>query len=243
MIEKDTRSLMSRVTDFAFGRWESEQTRRLGGTSSDSVSWLAGDGYRPRQSAASPKPSKMNGKSSVDRLLETKRPADPVKAAAVRMMLLSELWATDSKDPRVVSIFEADPVVVEDWVTQSIITESQLRARIALFDLVTRLFEGDSVEPVESTALRAALTGAFPHISGAARREWALSEVRWEQVQLFVARKSPEDVAALIQELLPVYESKGPWDAIRFFTHGSTLLQPAPMRFLPIVGLLDPLKS
>jgi len=128
MIEKDTRSLMSRVTDFAFGRWESEQTRRLGGTSSDSVSWLAGDGYRPRQSAASPKPSKMNGKSSVDRLLETKRPADPVKAAAVRMMLLSELWATDSKDPRVVSIFEADPVVVEDWGAHRRISTYQRRS-------------------------------------------------------------------------------------------------------------------
>lgn len=241
MIDTTGKALLSRIASFAspasllkggFGGFGQDQTPPT------ALVWLAGAGYRPRKNTKSLQPAAKRDVETVDQILATPRPAKPVEAAAQRLALLKQLRRDAREEPRTKLIFEADQVIVEDTDSEHFVTETMLAARLRLFMMLDRLFEELRAEPMEAKALRDALTEAFGALDPDAQREWALSEVREEQLSLFLAANAPETLAKLLKELLPVYHTSGSWEAMRLLTHAAAMAQPPEDRHLPVVALL-----
>lgn len=245
MIETDRGTLMNRVMNFARGRGfeaggspKTAQNAALSAT----LMWLAGGGYRPRRalsSFSSLKPASKHQREIAEKLFAVERPAEPVEAAAQRSELLSKLRQMLPEDSRVRSIFDADPIIIEDRRSYVVITESIFNARLAHFDALYALFGQQELDKSARRAIRKALIEAFVLLSPAAQEEWALSEYRLAQTLNFIKRRKSEDIIALSNELRPVFEARGGWEASRLLSHAAALAAQEGVPRLPIADLLE----
>ncbi len=243
MLETDSISLVARA---AATRGKQAFTLegaapRASGGNLPVLMWLAGAGYRPKDTARRkgmvPIPAGME--MAADRLLTTVRPDEPVHAAQMRADTLVDMHRDAAEDPRVKDIFEADPVLVADPRTGWLVTESMLAARIGLFDSLNTLLGKPYLTDAAAAAVRHTLIDAFTDLSEESQQEWCYSEVRLEQGLFFLESRQPSELLALAEELRPVDTARGIWDAVRLFSLAAQMNDRSGATIAPVATLLD----
>lgn len=183
------------------------------------VLWIAGAAYRTKKARAGGlRPQAKRAQTEADAILNVQKPDDPILAASMRADILIELRKRAPADERVREIFSADPIIVSDPDTDLFVTESMLQARVGLFDSLSTLLGEPDLSRASVQHLRDTLVGAFSTLTGAAQREWTLSELRLEQGLCFLETRAPSDILTLSDELRPVAERRNLWDAVRLFS-------------------------
>jgi len=187
----------------------------------ETLAWLAGN-RMPERRKGMQAPSGATSEHAEVALRET-RPDNPIEAAQKRASILADLNREAPNDPRVRSVFEADPIVAEDPSNGNLVTQQMLAARLDLFDAVLVLL---GEVPLSRTARsRAALTlkTAYALLDEDAQVEWALSEVRLEEVRAFIDSRSEKDLGVLGAQLEVLMDREDLWAAARTFSMAAHL--------------------
>ena len=138
MTDIDPSAYAKRLADLAKGGKGSfgDSLAGAGGTTApgtpvgnEVLAWLAGNRLRIRDSKDEMRPRPRGESDRAGALMPDERPDDPIDAANTRSSVLSDLRRDAPDDPRVVSVFEADPIVAEDPSTATVVTSRMLRAR------------------------------------------------------------------------------------------------------------------
>lgn len=179
------------------------------------LAWLAGNRLRIRgKDDLRPR----GGEGTADDVLPAARPEDPIEAAQKRSSVLSDLRRDAPKDPRVKSVFEADPIVAEDPSTATVVTSRMLRARQDVFDAVLTMLGKPLLTRASRSWMAVHLTNAFTSLSEAAQKEWALSEMRLEETAAFLGSRNQMELNALGEQIAAILEARDLWDAARAFS-------------------------
>ena len=150
-----------------------------------------------------------------DDSLYSPKEVDPIRAAQERAGILAGLRRDRLDDARIQAVFQADPVVVEDKATGNLVTRRMLEARFAVFDAALEILG----KPVLDTAARARITftlrGAYSVLTDDAQVEWALSEVRREEIAAFLATRTDQESEALNRQVSVMAAQADLWAAAR----------------------------
>lgn len=153
--------------------------------------------------------------TALDDSLYCPKDIDPIRAAQERAGILAGLRRDRLDDARIQAVFQSDPIVVEDKATGNLVTRSMLEARFAVFDAALEILE----KPVLDTASRARITftlrGAYSVLTDDAQVEWALSEVRREEITAFLATRTDEEREALSRQINVMAAQADLWAAAR----------------------------
>ena len=178
----------------------------------DTLTWLAGERMpkriRPRSS----------GDTQADEALSQPRPIDPIEAAQKRASVLAGLHRDAPHDPRVQSVFEADPIAAEDRSNGNLVTRGMVTARLDLFDAVRAMLGRRPLPRGARTRAALTLKTAYTMLSDDAQVEWALSEVRFEEAKAFLDRHEQADLIELSEQLTTIWEENDFWAAARAFS-------------------------
>ncbi|GEM_PF-2539498 len=182
----------------------------------ETLAWLAGN-RMPERGIGLQAPA---GRASrrAEAALQMVRPTNPVEAARKRASILADLNRDAPNDPRVQSVFDADPIVAEDPTNGNLVTRQMLNARLDLFDEVLGLIGRGSLPRVARSRLAITLKTAYTMLDNDAQIEWALSEVRLEEAKALMIARSAHDLDVLRQQLAQQFEREGIWAAARTFS-------------------------
>lgn len=165
---------------------------------------------------------RYSAQSTIDRwkeeLSQAKRSTNPIKAAKKRAKVLADLYRESPDDPRVQTVFDADPILVADGQTAMLVTQRMLEARLAIFDAVLILVGLPSLTRGARTRMSILLKAAFPRLSSDAQAEWMRSEVRLAEVKDFLDGRPKADVKVLSEQLDQQFKANDLWAAARTLT-------------------------
>jgi len=187
----------------------------------ETLAWLAGN-RMPDRSKGLQAPAGASDPHA-DKVLNRSRPADPIQAAAQRAGVLADLHSHAPRDPRVRSVFESDPIVVEDPSNGNLVTRQMLTARLDVFDAVLTMLGRPVLPKGARTRTTLTLKAAYALLSDDAQVEWALSEVRLEETKAFLATRAQADLNALGAQVAATLEKHDIWTAARAFSMAAHL--------------------
>ncbi len=174
-----------------------------------------------------------------DELLGEKISDDPIQAAARRASVLSDLHRNAPDDPRVISVFNNDPIVVENPHNGAIVTRQMLSSRLDLFDTVLTLLSKPTLPRGARTRTLLALKSAFTMLDDTAQLEWTLSEVRFEETKAFLDQCASTDLNALVSHLNATLQKHDIWTAARAFSMAAHLSVGASKGSATLADLLE----
>lgn len=182
----------------------------------ETLAWLAGNRMPDRRKGLSAPAGASDQRA--DKALSEARPTDPIEAAQKRASVLADLHREAPRDPRVQSVFDADPIIAEDPSNGNLVTQAMVTARLDLFDAV-RTMLGRAPLP-RGARSRAAVTlkTAYTMLSDDAQVEWALSEVRLEETKAFLNERRQAELNALGVRLADILKNNDIWAAARTFS-------------------------
>lgn len=175
------------------------------GAVEDTLFWLAGS---PVAGPAAPRD---------DAAFQEARPADPIEAAQRRAAILAGLYLNRRNEARVAAVFEADPVVAEDPANGNLVTRRMVEARIGVFDAMLKVVGRPALHRAVNARMRLTLRYAFPFLTDDAQVEWALSEVRDEEIRAMLRETGEAELGDIAMHLASVIEDGGPWPAMQAF--------------------------
>ena len=187
----------------------------------ETLAWLAGNRMPDRRKGLQP-PSGASDPHADD-VLNQARPADPIQAAAQRASILADLHRHAPRDPRVQSVFDSDPIIVEDPSNGNLVTRQMLTARLDLFDAVLAMLGRPTLPKGARTRTALTLKAAYALLSDDAQVEWALSEVRLEETKAFLGTRPQADLNALGAHLAETLAKTDIWTATRAFSMAAHL--------------------
>lgn len=187
----------------------------------ETLAWLAGN-RMPEKRKGLQAPSGATSQRA-EAAFRANRPADPVEAAQKRASILADLNREAPNDPRVQSVFETDPIVVEDPSSGNLVTEQMLNARLDLFDATLALLGKAPLSRFARTRLATTLKTTYLVLDGDAQVEWAQSEVRFEEVKAFIDARSEADLGVLGKQLEAQFDREDLWAAARTFSMAAHL--------------------
>lgn len=182
------------------------------------LAWLAGNRLRIRDGKGDMRPRGRGGESAADGILSVDRPDDTVEAARKRSAVLADLRRDAPKDPRVQSVFEADPIVAEDPSSAIVVTSRMLRARTDVFDAVLVMLGRPVLTRAARSWMAVHLSNAFEVLTPEAQGEWALSEMRLEETKSFLGSRAQGELNALGKQVEAIMDARDLWDAARAFS-------------------------
>ena len=203
----------------------------------ETLAWLAGNRMAERSKTLNP-PAGANDPHA-DELLQEKIPVDPIQAAARRASVLADLHSNAPRDPRVISVFENDPIVAEDPGNGNLVTRQMLSCRLDVFDTVLTLLGRPTLSRGTRARTSLALKGAFAMLDDDAQVEWALSEVRFEETKAFLNQCASTDLNALVSHLNATLEKHDIWTAARAFSMAAHLSVGASKGSATLADLLE----
>lgn len=182
----------------------------------ETLAWLAGNRMPDRRRGLAP-PSGVS-ESRADKVLMEPRPNDPIEAAQKRASILADLHREAPRDPRVQSVFEADPIVAEDPSNGNLVTQAMLTARLDLFDAVRTMLGMTPLSRGARTRAAVTLKIAYTMLDDDAQVEWALSEVRLEETKAFLDQREQAELNKLGEQLAAILNKDDLWAAARAFS-------------------------
>ena len=182
----------------------------------ETLAWLAGNRMPDRRKGLQP-PAGLSDPHA-DEVLSQPRPNDPIEAAQRRASILADLHQEAPRDPRVISVFDADPIVAQDESNGNLLTQAMLMARLDLFDAVLTMLGRPILARGARSRVQVTLKAAYPHLSDDAQVEWALSEVRLEEMKAWLDQTSQSDIYATGVKLASDYDRSDLWAASRTFS-------------------------
>ncbi len=148
-------------------------------------------------------------------LMPLARDDDPIRAAQERAGILAGLRRDRTGDARVQAVFDADPIVAEEISSGNLVTQSMLDARLAVFDAVLEILGRPALTNAARARIIFTLRGAFPVLTDDAQVEWALSEVRNEEIKAFLASRTAEECEAVARQIAVMADQTDLWVAAR----------------------------
>lgn len=203
----------------------------------ETLAWLAGN-RMPGKRKSLQAPSGATSQHA-DAVLRASRPANPVEAAQKRASILADLNRDAPNDPRVQSVFDADPIVVEDPRNGNLVTRQMLKARLDLFDAVLVLLGRDPLSRYARSRVAIMLKTTYALLDDDAQVEWALSEVRYEEVKVFISVRSQADLELLGKQLAVQMDREDLWAAARTFSMAAHLSVGESRRSSALADLLE----
>lgn len=187
----------------------------------ETLAWLAGNRMpEKRQGLQAPAGATS---SRAEAALNESRPANPIEAAQKRASILADLNREAPNDPRVKSVFETDPIIAEDPSNGNLVTRQMLAARLDLFDAVLTLLGRELLSRYARSRASITLKTAYALLEDDAQVEWALSEVRWEEVKAFIGTRPQADLELLGKQLTVQMDREDLWAAARTFSMAAHL--------------------
>lgn len=203
----------------------------------ETLAWLAGNRMPDRRKGLQPPTGTLEPRA--DEALNAPRPSDPIQAAQKRASVLADLNSNAPRDPRVLSVFEADPIVAEDPANGNLVTQSMLRARGDVFDAVLIMLGRPTLSRTARSRLALTLKNAYPMLSDDAQVEWALSEVRLEETKSFFDTRPAADHNAVGRQVQATIERHDLWAAARAFSMAAHLMVGASSGSAALADLLE----
>jgi len=182
----------------------------------ETLAWLAGNRMPERQKGLTP-PAGLSDERA-NKALSEPRPNDPIEAAQKRASILADLHRQAPRDPRVQSVFEADPIVAEDPSNGNLVTQAMLSARLDLFDAVRTMLGQNPLPRSARTRAAVTLKTAYTMLDDDAQVEWALSEVRLEETKAFLDQREQAELNKLGEQLAAILNKDDLWAAARAFS-------------------------
>ena len=187
----------------------------------ETLAWLAGN-RMPGKRQGLQAPSGATSEHA-DAALRLSRPSNPIEAAQKRASILADLNRDAPNDPRVQSVFDADPIVAEDPSNGNLVTRQMLNARLDLFDALLVLLGREPLSRYARSRVAIMLKTTYALLDDGAQVEWALSEVRYEEVKLFIDARSQADLELLSKQLASQMDREDLWAAARTFSMAAHL--------------------
>ncbi len=187
----------------------------------ETLAWLAGN-RMPERRKGLQAPSGATSQRA-DAALRENRPSNPIEAAQKRANILADLNREAPNDPRVQSVFETDPIVAEDPSNGNLVTRQMLNARLDLFDALLVLLGKATLSRFARSRTAITLKVAYALLDEDTQVEWALSEVRFEEVKAFINERSEADLSLLGKQLAVQYEREDLWATARTFSMAAHL--------------------
>jgi hypothetical protein len=206
----------------------------------ETLAWLAGNRMPDRRTGLQ---APAGSDTRTDKVLSSPRPSDPIQAAAQRASVLADLHSHAPRDPRVQSVFESDPILVEDPANGNLVTKLMLAARLEVFDAVLTMLERPALPRGVRTRTALTLKGAYRLLSDDAQVEWALSEVRLEETKAFLDTRAQSDLDALRSQVAATLEKHDIWAATRAFSMAAHLSVGQSKGSAALADLLEPRES
>ena len=187
----------------------------------ETLAWLAGNRNPDRRKGLQAPSGALS--RHADAALRENPPTNPIDAAQKRASVLADLNSEAPDDPRVQSVFQADPIVAEDPSNGNIVTRQMLSARLDLLDAVLVLLGRDTISQFSRSRASITLKTAYAFLDENAQIEWALSEVRWEEAKAFINSRSEADLRLLGKQLALQIDREDIWAAARTFSMAAHL--------------------
>ena len=203
----------------------------------ETLAWLAGS-RMPERRQGLQAPSGATSQRAEAAFNES-RPTDPVAAAQKRASILADLNREAPNDPRVQSVFETDPIVAEDPSNGNIVTQKMLNARLDLLDAALALVGQTPLSRYARSRAAITLKTAYSMLENESQVEWALSEVRLEEVKAFIDERSEADLGMLGKQLAIQFDREDLWAAARTFSMAAHLSVGKPQGSTALADLLE----
>jgi len=187
----------------------------------ETLAWLAGNRMPERRKGLQAPSGAASHRA--DAALRENRPTDPIEAAKKRANILADLNREAPNDPRVQSVFETDPIIAEDPSNGNLVTRQMLTARLDLFDATLALLGQASLTRFARSRMAIMLKTTYTLLDDDAQVEWALSEVRFEEIKAFIDQRSEADLDLLGKQLVQQYDREDLWAAARTFSMAAHL--------------------
>ena len=203
----------------------------------ETLAWLAGN-RMPEKRPGLRAPSGVASQRTEAAFLES-RPSDPLMAAQKRASILPDLNREAPNDPRVRAVFETDPIIAEDPSNGNLVTRQMLDARLDLLDAALALLGKTPLSRFARSRMAITLKTAYPLLDNEAQVEWALSEVRLEEINAFIDQRSEADLGLLGKQLAVQFDREDLWAAARTFSMAAHLSVSQTDRSTALADLLE----